>query len=64
METCVACENPLPEDGRCVACSSSILVTEVLDLLNDLIEWDEIVMQSEATVWQRARAVRDRMVTK
>jgi hypothetical protein len=37
---------------------------EILDLLNDLIEWDAYVMQSEQEVWKRARKIRDRISVK
>ena len=35
---------------------------EVLDILNDLIEWDSFMGCHEGEVWERAREIRDRMV--
>lgn len=37
---------------------------EVLDILNDLIKWDAYVGPFENEVWDRARAIRDRLVVK
>lgn len=34
---------------------------EILDLLNDLIEWNAYVGQFEGEVWTRAEKIRDRI---
>lgn len=61
---CEACGAPLHE-GKCPVCTAPLEAPEeVLDLLTDLIEWDAAVMQSDAEVWDRARAIRDRLVAK
>ncbi len=62
--TCEACGAPLHE-GACPVCTAPLEAPEeILDILNDLIEWDACVGPFENEVWDRARAIRDRLVVK
>ena len=61
--TCERCNRYL-ENGKCPSCGDTPTPEEILDILNDLIEWNAFVMQSDAEVWERARAIRDRLVVK
>lgn len=76
-DDCPACCDNCGADlheGACPNCAGDPLEVpeEILDILNALIEWDEkdgrdvgaIVMDSGAEIWQRARAIRDRLVVR
>jgi hypothetical protein len=62
--TCATCG--APTDGEaCPVCTAPLEAPEeILDILNDLIEWDAYVGPFENEVWDRARAIRDRLVVK
>lgn len=63
-QECEACGAPL-HDGKCPNCTAPLEAPEeILDILNDLIEWDAFVGPFENEVWDRARAIRDRLVVK
>ena len=61
---CAKCGATL--DGTdCPVCTAPLEAPEeILDILNDLIEWDAYVGPFENEVWTRARAIRDRLVVK
>jgi hypothetical protein len=61
---CVNCHSPACEwPGECDD-EAECVAEEILDILNDLIEWDAYVGPHENEVWTRARAIRDRLVVK
>jgi len=61
---CDDCGAPLHE-GACPVCTAPLdAPEEILDILNELIEWDAYVGPHENEVWDRARAIRDRLVAK
>lgn len=61
---CEACGAPT-EGGKCPNCTAPLEAPEeILEILNDLIEWDAYVGPFENEVWDRARAIRDRLVVK